>query len=522
MMKKLTLTALLMNLVLFSGATLAVGLDEVTLTDVSSSGKSVVLNRGNLENYSDGQYAKFFVQTGALDFPKIFLIAEGELIKSFPKKSYWLLSKIHQPKLLQRNSKVLVLNSQQVTAGRPIVQKRRHVVLSAEQYDSVDNYLSQNTNNVPDRLLEELDSYEKTDDLFETKKVPEADQLVETYETMRKTGGQHMSDDYDDESTEKFFVGKKEVHLADLKRAEDKKLLDSIAANYETKTNAQKFGLTHGLYKDQKKVPGSREINERISVTSVYDDIKDEKKAREIIDPHAVAKIKRDGPAWSEDMDDETLRRYFIRTGLERESRRRELALNELDGNEILFHYSGSTSDHTNSGDPNYRNLGYNLGVGYDLHLSRVNKDMKFWSIQFMLEKGVSDYDVGGMNARGEEGYYGAYLNYYFINNPLTLNSFIVLGGIGIKAGSINMSNESLSKEYSYQVLTLPSMQLMTKYRFRSGDLTEDTANVGASLNAGIVIDNKRLSVIDQLNDDINGKISLTDIRYLVGMSIYF
>jgi len=65
-------------------------------------------------------------------------------------------------------------------------------------------------------------------------------------------------------------------------------------------------------------------------------------------------------------------------------------------------------------------------------------------------------------------------------------------------------------------------MQLMTKYRFRSGDLTEDTANVGASLNAGIVIDNKRLSVIDQLNDDINGKISLTDIRYLVGMSIYF
>lgn len=511
-----------MNLVLFSGMALAVGLDEVTLSDISSSGRSVVVDRGNLENYKDGQYAKFFVQSGELDFPKIFLVAEGELIKSFPKKSYWLLAKIHLPKLLQRNSKILVLNSQQVTAGRPISQKRRHVVLSSEQYDSVDHYLAQNTNNVPDRLLEELDAYEKTDDLFETKKVPEADQLVETYETMRKTGGQHMSDDYDDESTEKFFVGKKEVHLADLKRAEDKKLLDSIAANYEAKTNRQKFGLTNGLYKDQKKVAGLPDINDRISVTSVYDDVKEEKKAREIIDPHAVAKIKRDGPAWSEDMDDETLRRYFIRTGLERESRRRELALNELDGNEILFHYSGSTSDHTNGGDPNYRNLGYNLGLGYDLHLSRVNKEMKDWSIQFTLEKGVSDYDVGGMNARGEEGHYGAYLNYYFINNPLTLNSFIVLGGLGIKAGSINMSNDTLSKEYSYQVLTLPSLQLMTKYRFRSGDLTEDTANVGASLNAGIVIDNKRLSVIDNLDDDINGKISLTDIRYLVGMSIYF
>ncbi len=521
-MKKLTLTALLMNLVLFSASALAAALDEVTLIDLSSSGKSAVLDRGSLENYPDGLYGKFFIQTGDKDFPKIFLIAEGELIKTFPKKSYWLLSKIHLPNFVQKNSKILVLTSAQVSAGRPIEQKRRHVVLSKDQYDSVDQYLTENSNNVPDRLLEELEAYEKSDDLFETNKVPEADQLVETYETFRKTGGQHMSDDYDDESSERFFVGKKEVHLADLRRAEDKKLLDSMAANFESKTNSQKYGLTNGLYKEQKKIRGSREINDRISVTSVYDEIKEEKKARDVVDPRALAKIKRDGPAWSEDMDDETLRRYFIRTGLERETRRRELALNELEGNEILLHYSGSTSDHTSVDDPNYRNLGYNIGLGYDLHLSRVNKELKNWSIQFQLEKGVSDYDVGGQNARGEEGYYGVYLNYYFINNPLTLNSFIVLGGLGIKAGSIDMSNDRLSKEYSYQVLTLPSLQLMTKYRFRSGDLTEDTANVGASLNAGITIDNKRLSVIDNLEDDINGKISLTDIRYLVGMSIYF
>lgn len=522
MTKILILSALLMIPVLFSGPAQAVGLDEVTLTDLSSSNKSAVIDRGHLEEYTDGMYGQFFVQSGDKDFPKIFLVAEGELIKSFPKKSYWLFSRIHEPRLIKGGHKLLVLTSSQVKAGRPIEQKRRHVVLSPSQYDSVENYLDQNKNNVPDRLLEELDSYEPTDDLFATDEVPEADQLVETYETLRKRGGQRMSDEYGDESVEKFFVGKKEVRLADIKRAEDKKLLDSIAANYQEKTNSQRFGLTNGIYKDMKKTEAFRDINDKITVTSVYDDVKEERKAREQIDPHALAKIKRDGPAWSEDLDDEALRRYFIRTGLERESRRRELALNELEGNEVLLHYSGSTSDHTSGSDPNYRNLGYNLGIGYDLHLSRTSKDLKQWSLQFLLEKGVSDYDIGGQNARGEEGYYGGYLNYYFINNPLTLNSFIVLGGIGIKAGSVNMSNEDLSREYSYQVLTLPSMQVMTKYRFRSGDLTEDTANVGASLNAGIVIDRKRLSVVDNLSDNINGKISLTDIRYLLGMSIYF
>ncbi|MGZ3809722.1 MAG: hypothetical protein ACXVCE_16690, partial [Bacteriovorax sp.] len=341
-------------------------------------------------------------------------------------------------------------------------------------------------------------------------------------EAYRKKPGQRFSDQYNDETEEKYFVGEREVKLADIKNAEDKKLLDSMAEGYVEKTNSQKYGLVNGLYKDQKKAPGVRDINDKISVTSVYDTIKEKKKSQEAIDPKVIAKIKRDGSQWSEDMDDETLRRYFIRTGLEHEVVRRNLAVNELDGNEVLLHYTGSLSDHTSANDQNYRNLGYTLGLGYDLHLSRASKDLKQWSLQFLLEKGVSDYDIGGQNARGEAGTYGAYVNYYFVNNPLTLNSFIFLGGVGIKAGTVSMSNPELSKEYTYQALTLPSFQLMTKYRFRSGDLTEDTVNVGMSFNAGAVLDIKRLSVLDTLSDNINGKISLTDVKYLVGMSFYF
>ncbi len=522
MKKNLTLLALLIFSVYQTGHVLAAGPDEVTLTELSSSSKSAVIDRGTLEEYSAGMVGKFYVQSGELNFPKIFLVAEGELIKSLPTKSYWLFSKIHEPRFIKAGYKLLVLTSTQVKAGRSIEQKRRHVVVSKEAYETVESYLDQNKNNVPDRFLKELDSYESGPELFTTEKVPEADQLVETYETLKKTGGQHKSDEYGDDSTEKFFIGKKEVHLADLKRAEDKKLLDSIAKNYEEKINAQPFGLTRGLYRNQKKTPGLRDINDQISITSVYDEAKEARKTREEVDPSALAKIKRDGEQWSEDLDDVELRRYFIRTGLESEARRRETALNELDGNEIMLHYSGSTSDHTNKEDPNYQNLGYNLGLGLDLHLSRTSLNLKKWSLQFVLEKGVSDYNIGSQNARGEEGLYGVYLNYYFINNPLTLNSFIVLAGLGIKSGTISMSNGELSKEYSYRVLTLPSVQLLSKYRFRSGDLMEDTVNVGTSFNAGLVIDNKRLTVVDYLADNINGKISLTDIRYLVGMSFYF
>ena len=93
---------------------------------------------------------------------------------------------------------------------------------------------------------------------------------------------------------------------------------------------------------------------------------------------------------------------------------------------------------------------------------------------------------------------------------------------MGMKAGTADITSPSLSKNYSYQVLVLPSFQLMTKYRFRTGDLTEDSVNIGASINAGVTLDIKKLSAVDTLSDNINGKISVNDIKYLLGMSIYF
>jgi hypothetical protein len=521
-MKILSLTTLLLALCLQTPKVYAVGLDEVVLQETSSSAKTLVIDRGLLEKYTEGSYAKFFIQIGDYKFPKIFLVGEGKLVKIFPKKSIWFMSKIYAPDFIKMNGHLLVLTSNEVKVGRPMKVKQRHVVLSPNEYESVDQYLEENKNNVPDRLLQNATSYEESDELYETKKVPEADLQIQTYEHMRKKAGVQFSDQYNDDTEEKYFVGNREVKLADITKAEDKKLLDSMAAGYVEKINSQKYALMQSLYKNQEKTPGTRDINRKITVTSVYDDLKEEKKMQEQINPLAVAKIKRDGPAWSEDMDDTTLRRYFIRTGLERESRRRELVMNELDGNEVMFHYSGSMIDHTSSVDQNYRSLGYTLGLGYDLHLSRTSKDLKNWSLQFVLERGVSDYDIGGLNARGQEGYYGAYLNYYFINNPLTLNSFIFLGGIGLKAGSIDMSATNLSKKYTYQVLALPALQILSKYRFRTGDLAEDTVNVGASINAGVSLDLKRLSVIETLDDNINGKISINDIKYLIGMSIYF
>lgn len=524
-MKKLSFLSSLLITSCFVGQVWAFGLDEVTLQDISTSGKSMVIDRGVLEKMEEGTYAKFFIQKGPKEYPKVFLVGEGELVKSFPRKSYWVLKKVLIPNVFKPDSKILMLTIDTVTKGRPLKVRNHHVVMSKSNGDDVDAYLDQNKENVPARLVKQSSGYEPSPDVFEKEEMkdltPEADVMVTTYENYKEKGGVYYSEEYGDQTSQKYFIGNIQVALGDIKKAEDKKLFDSVADNYVKKANGMKYGVK-GFYSEIEKVPEMPELNRKGTEASMSDEAKYRRKQNDHVSPQALAKIERDGDQWSADMDDAALRRYFIKTGMEKEARRRELALNELDGHEILIHYSSAMASHSNSTDPNNQGRGYNLGISYDLHLSRTSANLKNWSLQFMFEKGLVDYDTGVYNARSEETSYGAYLNYYFINNPLTLNSFIWLAGVGVKNGSASVSAMELSKGYSYQVLTLPALQLMTKYRFRTGDLTEDTVNVGASLNFGINLDIKNLSVIDQVDDDINSKFSVNDLKYTIGMSVFF
>lgn len=500
-MKKL----LFLNFLLFSGQIWGLGLTGVNIEDVSSSRKSLVLNMGTLEDFNEGIFAKFYIQKGPKEFPKIFLVGEGELVKSFPKKSYWLLKRIYIPDVLKKNATILILTSTEVTAGRPLKIAKKHIVLSENEYSDVDDYLDKNQNSVPDRLIKMEKNYEASSDIFHKKELKEKedqpDVLVSTYEN--------------------FYRGDDKVNLAEIKKNEDKKVFDSLSTGAIAKTNNMKYGI-RSFYSEQEREVGLSDIARKGSTPSVYDENKLAKKEADVISPKYFAKIKRDGEQWSSDMDDGALRQYFIQTGMEKERERRELALNEMEGHEVIINFSNALVSHSNASDPNYKGRAYNIGLSYDLHLARTSANLKKWSLQFLIETGIAQYDTGFFTARSRETSYGAYLNYYFINNPQTLHSFIWLMGLGIKNGQATLFSPELSREYSYQVLSLPALQIMTKYRFRSGDLREDNVNVGASLNFGINVDIKKLSLINVPEDVINSNISISDLKYTAGISFYF
>lgn len=500
----------------------AIELDDVRLLDVSSSEKSITIDRGEIDNYQVHDYAKFYIQVGDKDFPKIFLVAEGELVKSFPKKSYWYMKNVTIPNVIFPQSHLLILSTKIVSRGRQRNILQRHVVYSDKEYSNVDQYLEQNKKGVPERLILQESNFANTGELFEKEQPREADLTLETYEKLNTKLSQEVSPEYAEVVPDYYFLGKRKVTLTKVLSDDDKKLLATMSKQYFEKNAKLKYGLTQGLYYNQEN-SGDKDVpSKKFTIRSAYDIEKENKKLREVIDPRFSAKIKRDGINWSDDMDDATLRRYLISTGIAQEKFRRERVLNEREGHEVLVHYTGSMIDHTTSADPNYRALGYNLGLSYDLHMARATPNLKNWSIQFTFEMGSNHYDLGGINGTSNEMMYGMIANYYFINNPLSLNKFIFEMGLGVKSGRSKMNGATLSQEYTYQMMSVPTIQLLSKYRFQVGDLNEDSVKMGSAFHAGIIYEQKKLSMLDIPSETILGTINVNDIKFQIGMGFYF
>jgi len=497
---------------------------EVKILYKSNSGNSLAIDLGDLEGYYPGMSARIYVQRGDLDNPVLFHVANAELIKSFPNKSIWYIEKLIIENGLNSDKTLLIATVADTIQGRKIRIKNKLVGISPKDYRSVDDFKLQNKHNVPSKYIDELENYENLDELFEENKLEEADVVVENHQGYYNESNQNGSTEFDDLVLGKYLIKDKMVRIGDIKKDQDKKIFESMTDGIQAKYNDRKFSLKNGLYFNQKKDAGTREINDRVSLISTFENQKEEDREKTIIHPKVYAKVKRDGDMWSGDMDDSTLRRYFVETGLESEYERRRVVLNENDGHELIFQYGGYLSSHVLSQDvdPAYQNLGYHINVGYDLHLSRTAFELKYWSVQLLAEWSSNFYDAGGFNVKSQEGVYGAYLNYYLLNSPITLKQFIVYFGAGMKFGRSTLHADTLSKRYTYQVVSYPSVQLLTKYRFTFKDANPNNFHMGYGLHAGLTFDVKRLSLQDEATDSIQKVIGVKDLKYVLGLNIYY
>lgn len=491
--------------------------------------ETIVLNVGSLDGYVEGEHAHLFRQSGDKRFPKSLKLGEAELVKVFPKYSYWQI--LNAP--LAEGAKiglteVGVIRSRMGINGRELDVKNKIRLLDRSNNEERDfSDLERNelleTTEIPDNLRQDHSYQALKDQTFEEKKLKRADVEVVKNDFLVKKSATSFSAEHKEELAELYAPELKGKDREVVKKETEKEISKAQANLYGKNHLRTKYGLDD-FYKDQEKIPEMKDIRNKISTTSVYDQEKEAKFEESMISNRALKKMQRDKALWSQDMDDKVLRRYFVQNGIASEYERRERALSELEGHEMWLRFYGGANRNTVDADPNYQRFNYAMAVGYNLHFSRINPEYVNWSMDFYGESSVSHFALNdNTNAQSKELHAGTSLNYYFLNNPLTLNKFIGHVGVGMKLGQGEAVAADLNRTLSYQLVTIPTLSGGIKYRFRAGDLTRETANIGAALAFGAMYERVNYSAGEVLDvSEAYGKFAVNTTKYYFGLHIYY
>lgn len=501
--------------------------EKVEVAAVSRSGKSIILNSGHLEGLFVGDFAEVLRVVGESKRPQLKSLGLAEVIRVTPRESYWFFHDQNRAFTIKSGNKVSLLRQAQSLKGlrdQKVLQKK--VVLSSGQ--KIEDELVERVTGAPDSLIsnhrerfhsEALDLDAPTNlsadietsqyDVWSTKSRPEfIEKKMQEFEI-----------DYIGK-LEKVSGAKK------VRRENNQAVFRSYVSNVIETINSQKDGLNELYQKDIDK-NYKNHVADLIVKRNLYSQVTAPEEERIGLKPHVLQKVKRDGPLWSSDLSDQQLRSAMVKTGLSEELVRRDKALGEMKAHEVIFRASTGLVKHTNIGDPNFQNINYSLSASYEYALQRASELLSAWTIEAEVYTGVNFYELAPeLNGRFNENGFGASVNYYFYNNPYTLDKLAFYGGLGIRRSSATGGSSLLEgqQSYDYQVLSLPIYHLGAKYRFKSGDSYKDHIGVGMGLNVLLSFESKNLSIIgeNELQAPVFGSFDIQDTRLAVGLSLYF
>lgn len=500
-------------------------IESVELLEVSTSGRSVLLNRGESEGLKNGTVAKFFLQSGTPSAPKLIPVAFGRLIKVGETKSYWLLNQIQHGVALKSGQRlVFVEKNEDVLPGRSELEIAQKQVVTSGGIHPL-KYFEDEKRGISKELVFKEGESEIVEENERTK-LSEGTHLNATqFDQWASSKGLDYVEEYMTEVSKKNIDNpQSRIETAQITKAYNENLTRSQADGTANKINSLKDGL-RDLYWKQERDENLTFLPKRVIVNNIYQDSLEKRNAKrsQAISPEAVAKARREGPRWSSDMTDKELREYVVRTGISEEVVRQRAAVNELDSHEMTIHFATSLMDHTSQDDANHRGRTYAFALGYEYHLSRLFKNWLKLSLEANVEWSRGLYQVGPLhNATFQEGAYKLMTNYYIYNKPTTVKNILVYLGTGIKVGQAKAGNFEFTEKHRYDMIAFPMFQLGLKYRFLSGDEVDNAVGVGFGLNTKLSIEPLSYTLDGQATEQVEGSFSLTDTKLFVGMSMYF
>lgn len=164
--------------------------------EVSSTGMSLILDRGSFEGIKLGMKGRLLRPVGSLERPKFKYLAYGEVVKVHSNYSYWYLRDTNKAEFLDKGQKVVFVSMQESTAGRRDARFLKRKVILREGSTPL-KYVEEKESGVPSELIKKGDGYDESNQqLTETYPAVDEERIITEFETWSKSKKLDYIDEY--------------------------------------------------------------------------------------------------------------------------------------------------------------------------------------------------------------------------------------------------------------------------------------------------------------------------------------
>jgi len=482
---------------------------SVKINQVSSSGKTIVLNKGSNDQINTDDYGvllKEFFQTDKKTGAKYRVfkpVAKIKAIRTLSDISIWIAFRSFLPEELYKDRKLILLSESELLQGRSRLKVDRRSIVSKE--GEIKQNLRKSLKGDGEYLANKVDDYQVALTLEKNKKHHDSDATLLDLEKWEEDSFQnslYRRSIYESPHAEEF---------RDRQRVQTfEKMVVSFVKKHSDKNFSKK-----ALYAEQKRDELIPEFQARTLRSSVYDQSEYEKELRIKRNEKLKQDLLGQGESWSDGYSDEELSRLVQKIGVASEmERRRSITTNQFDF-QAFASIGVNLLDNENTADQvNTQDGKYDVEGALEWFFLKQNEQTSRFALELSARMSKDSLSTGGFNATSTEYSSAIHLNWYPFLPPTTVGDNIVYVGGFFRYGWARREIPSLNEQGDYQILSFPGLRVGIKYNFPSG--------YGARVNASF--ENIQSDRLEKNEDggELPDRVSHLDGKVSIGLSRFF
>lgn len=432
----------------------------VNLLQVSTSGKTVLINKGLIDQVVQDDYgillAKEEIENKENDkFYTVYKpVAKLKAIKVLNDTSIWVAFKVFVDDAITKDAKLFLLSETDLLQGRTKLKINNKKIITRKK-DAADK-LEQTLVNDGNFLAKRKDKYYEKEELHDYQEPTNDDVTlidIDTWEENRVEGELRYHGFYKSPYAEEF-ADRKRVHR-----------FEKMVVIFMKKFNDPKFTLK-SLYASQERsdegiLPKNGIKNDFFD--EYQKDLDETRKREDKFYKDLLAK----GESWSDEYSDEELSELMYNIGVIKEKERRSTIAAMRFDYQVYGAFGLNLINNENLNDrANTQQSKYDLELAVEYYFLKEVENLNRFALEVSFRRSQDAFTTGTLNAVSTEYSGVLQLNWYPFHSPNTIDQNIVYLGLLVRYGFLAAEIASEGEQANYQVNSFPGIKAGLKYNF--------------------------------------------------------